>query len=195
VRTLSPREKRLIAFAILAGLVVGVWQCVLWPTIDGFLARDDERQKLIAEYQSNERILAGLPGWSAQAREQARTASFYAISAPNESIAIEILSQRLTRNVTAAGGSVVNTVPVPEKTLRGWIHVKSDMELTVGQLYAVLTRIQNEVPYVVVGHLAVDAHPGASRDEPQSLSVRMDIFAAVRFEGSTPSPRAAVNPV
>lgn len=189
MRTPSPREQRLVAIAILIALATGAWRLVLSPVIDGYFGRADERRDLAAEYLRNDRVLAGLPGWTEEARIQARTAQAFAITAPSDAIAVELLSQRIARDVKVAGGAAPSTVPVIEKTPRGWVHVRSNLDLTIGALNGVLTRIQNEEPYVVVGYLSIDKTTPSQPDEPQSLAVRLDLFAAIRTQAAPLPPR------
>jgi hypothetical protein len=187
MRALSQRERRLAAGAFLAGAIVLCWRFVAWPLIDGYLQRRDDRQVLTAEYARNDHVLAGLPGWRKEAQDQAATAASYALTAPNETVAVELVAQRIARDAKAAGAPAPTTQSVTDKPVAGWVHVHSDMQLTVGQLYAVLTQIQNEEPYVVVGYLSIEARPNSNPDEPQILDIRTDIFAPVR----TASPAAA----
>jgi general secretion pathway protein M len=189
MRSLSPREQRLAAVGILIGAVVIAWQFGVAPLIDDHVQRAEIRAALTAEYDRNDRILAGLPGWRRQAQEQAATARAFAIAAPNPQIAVDLVSQRIARDVKAVGGAAPDTRQVSEKSSPEWVHVHSDLQLTMGQLYAVLMRIQSEEPYVVVGYLSVETRPNSNPGEPQSMDVRMDVFAPVRTGGAAPPSR------
>jgi len=191
MRVLSSRERRLTAIALLIGVVLASWVFVIAPLMDGSVQRAQDREAFMAEYARNDRILAGLPGWRMEAQEQAATASSYAIAAPSEAIAIELVSQRIARDVKAAGGAAPVTQAVTDNTPLGWVHVRSDLQLTIGQLHAVLMRIQSEEPYVMVGYFSVEARPNSNPDEPQNLAVRLDVFAPVRASGTPPAARTA----
>jgi Type II secretion system (T2SS), protein M subtype b len=189
VRALSARERRLAAIGILIGVVVLSWQFGIAPLIDDYIQRSEDRDALTAEYERNDGILAGLLGWRKEAEEQVKTAPAFAIVAPNPQIAVELVSQRIARDVKSAGGVVQVTQPVGDKTSPEWVHVRSDLQLTMGQLYAVLMQIQSEEPYVVVGYLSVETRPNPNPNDPQSLDVRLDVFAPIRTGGATPAAR------
>ncbi len=189
MRALSAREQRLAAIGLLVGVVGLGWQFGIAPLINDYVQRSEDRGALTVEYERNDRILAGLSGWHREAQEQAKTAPAFAIVAPNPQIAIELVSQRIARDVKIAGGVVQTTLPISDKSSAEWVHVRSDLQLTIGQLYAVLMRIQSEEPYVVVGYLSVETRPNPNPSEPQSLDVRLDIFAPVRTGGAAPAAR------
>lgn len=189
MRALSAREQKLAAIGILVGAAVLGWQFAIAPLIDSYIQRSESRDALTAEYGRNDRILAGLPGWRMEAQEQAATARAFAIAAPNRQIAVELISQRIARDVKAAGGTVQETREVSEKSSAEWVHVHSDLQLTMGQLYVALMRIQSEEPYVVVGYLSVATRPNSNPNEPQGMDVRMDVFAPVRTGGAAAPSR------
>lgn len=189
MRPLSPRERRLAAVGILIGVAGLGWQFGIAPLIDGYIQRAEDRAALTAEYERNDRILAGLPGWRTEAQAQTATARAFAVAAPNQQVAVGLISQRIARGVKLAGGVVQETRLVADKTSADWVHVHSDLQLTMGQLYAVLMRIQSEEPYVVVGYLSVETRPNPNPSEPQNMDVRMDIFAPVRTGGAAPASR------
>ncbi|HEY4078742.1 MAG TPA: type II secretion system protein GspM [Rhizomicrobium sp.] len=191
MKRLSSREQRLAATALVIGTVITGWGVVISPLMDGYVQRAEDRNALTDEYRRNDRILAKLPGWRMEAEEQAKTASSYAIGAPNEAIASELLSQRIARIVKVAGGTVQATQAVSQKTSPGWVHVRSDLLLTMGQIYAVMTRIQSEEPYVVVGYLSIEAQSNVNPNEPQNLGVRLDVFAPVRTSNTPPPARTS----
>src|SRR6185503_743687 len=106
MRPLAQGERRLIAVGVLLALVAVVVLGVIVPVFGGMAARALERGDLVATYERNQRVLAGIPVWRAQAVEQKSTASKFTITAPTQALAAEMLKQRISRMTNEEGGSV-----------------------------------------------------------------------------------------
>jgi len=185
MRALSSREQRLLAIGLLMCVVVGTWQLLIQPLVDGFAERSETRADLLGAFALNDRILAGLPVWRMEAEHQAQTAARFTISAPTTNVGSEYLVQRISRTVRAAGGAVLSTQVIYADLPQHWIGVQSDLQLTVSQLNAVLTHIQNEEPYVVVDFLSIGINPPRQLGGAESLTVRIAISAPLHI--STPA--------
>ena len=157
MRPLEPRERQMVAVGILVLIIVTVWFGLVQPVIGGFIAHAEERSDLLAAYQRNERVLAGISVWRSKADEQKDTEAQYAIVAPTKVLAAENLKQRLNRMVSAVGGTVQAVSELPAQAPEGWVRVRIDLQLTMSQLYKSLNRLENEAPYVVVGYVSVVA--------------------------------------
>ncbi|HVV64318.1 MAG TPA: type II secretion system protein GspM [Rhizomicrobium sp.] len=180
MRPLEPRERQVVAIAILVAAVAVVWFALIQPIVGGFISRAEERSDLLATYQRNERVLAGISAWRDEADRQKTTESQYAIVAPTKVLAAENLKQRLTRLATSVGGSVQTISDLPPETPEGWVRVRADMQLTMTQLYRSLTRLENEAPYVVVGYVSVDADSAVQTGHLATMDVRLEVSAPVR---------------
>ncbi len=180
MRPLEPRERKVIAVAILLAALVAVWYALVDPLIGGFIGRAEERSELATAYQKNQRILAGIATWRGEADEQASTQSQYAIVAPTKVLAAENLKQRLNRLANAVGGSVQAVSDLPAEG-EGWVRVRADMQLTMSQLYKSLSRLENEAPYVVVGYVSVVADRAVQTGHLATMDVRIEVTAPVRI--------------
>lgn len=179
MRPLEPRERKVVALGILVAAMVVVWFGLIDPVIGGFIGRAEERADLLATYQRNERILAGIAAWRAEADAQTASQTQYTIMAPTKVLAAENLKQRLNRLANAVGGSVQTVSELPAES-DGWVRVRADLQLTMGQLYKSLSRLENEAPYVVVGYVSVVADRAVQTGHLATMDVRIEVSAPVR---------------
>ena len=181
MRPLAQRERRLIALGVLLALVAVVVLGVIVPVFGGMAARALERGDLVATYQRNQRVLAGIPVWRAQAVEQKSTASKFGIIAPTQALAAEMLKQRINRMTNEEGGSVQTVSEVQGDTPEGWVKVRADLQLTMAQLYKSLARLESEAPYVVVGYLSVAADRAQKSGHAAPMDVRIEVSSPVKI--------------
>lgn len=181
MRPLQPRERQIVAVAILVAAVAVVWLGLVRPLIGGFIGRAEERSALLATYKRNEGVLAGISVWRAQADDQNATAEQYSIVAPTKVLAAEDLKQRLTRLAANVGGAVETISELPAEAPDGWVRVRVDMQLTMTQLYKSLNRLENEAPYVVVGYVSVAADRALQTGHLATMDVRIEVSAPVRI--------------
>lgn len=180
MRPLEPRERKVVAVAILLAALVVVWYALVNPLLVGFIDRAEERSELLATYQKNQRVLAGIANWREEADQQSATQSQYAIVAPTKVLAAENLKQRLNRLANMVGGSVQTVSELPAES-DGWVRVRADMQLTMSQLYKSLSRLENEAPYVVVGYVSVVADRAVQTGHLATMDVRIEVSAPVRI--------------
>ena len=180
MRPLGQRERRLVALGVLFVLTAIVVLGLIVPVIGGMAARALERSDLRETYVRNQRVLAGIPVWRGEAVEQKSTGGQYAMVAPTEALAAELLKQRLNRMTNEQGGTVQSVSEVQGDVPEGWIKVRADLQLTIAQLYKSLSRLESEAPYVVVGYLSVSADRAAKTGHAAPMDVRIEISAPVR---------------
>jgi general secretion pathway protein M len=177
---LNPRESRLLALGLLVALLAVIWLGLISPLIQGFVARDSVRKSLIATYQRNQRLLDAIPVLRAQAEAQKKTVGAYAILAPSQVEAQEILKQRLAGALTADVASPPQVQDLQSDLPTGWIGARADAQLTPEQLNASLRRLESEEPYVVVEYLSINADSAFRTGHAGPLDVRLEISAAFR---------------
>jgi Tfp pilus assembly protein PilO len=185
MRRLSPRESRLVAIGILVAVFAGVWLLLIEPLIEGFGTRADERASLLQTYATNENIIAGAQVWKQQLAEQEQTADRYAIAAPTDALAAEQLKNRLSRMASEAGGTLTAVQDVQDGVQPGTVRIHVDMQMTLGQLYKTLARLESEEPYVVVESLSVVADDALKTGHLGPMAVRMEVSSAVRISQSS----------
>ena len=180
MRPLAQRERRIVALSVLLLLVALVVLGLIVPVLGGMTARAIERSELSETYVRNQRVLAGIPVWRSQAVEQKSNAQNYAIVAPTEALAAEMLKQRINRMANEEGGTVQTVSEIQGDAPEGWVKVRADLQLTIAQLYKSLTRLESEAPYVVVGYLSVAADRASKTGHAAPMDVRIEISAPVR---------------
>ncbi len=177
MKPLEPRERKLVALGLLAAAVAGVWLGVISPLVGGVQARSEKRRELLARYQANQRLMAALPGFRAEALVQRHTAALYQVTAPTEALATDALRQRLSQALTAAGGAVTAVQPIQSDVPRGWISVRADVRITLTQLLGSLRSLENEPPYVVVDYASLGADRALLTGHAAPLDVRLQVSA------------------
>jgi len=185
MRPLAQRERRLIALGVLFALVAIVVLGLIVPVLGGMTARAIERSELSETYVRNQRVLAGIPVWRTQAVEQKTNAQNFAIVAPTEALAAEMLKQRINRMANEEGGAVQTVSEIQGDTPDGWVKVRADLQLTMAQLYKSLARLESEAPYVVVGYLSVAADRASKTGHAAPMDVRIEVSAPVRTSQQT----------
>jgi type II secretory pathway component PulM len=181
MRPLAQRERKLIALGILFLLVAIVVLGAILPLLGGMTARAIERGELRETYVRNQRVLAGIPVWRAQAMAQKASAANYAMVAPTEPLAAELLKQRVNRMTNEEGGLVQTISEVQGDVPEGWVKVRADLQLTIAQLYKSLARLESEAPYVVVGYVSVAADRASKTGHAAPMYVRIEVSAPVRI--------------
>ncbi len=180
MKPLSDRERRLAALAILLLLLAVVWLLLVRPLMTGFSARRQQREETAAALARNERLIAALPAWRRAGDDQRRTAGRFAIAAPSQAAAAELLKQRLAALVTRVGG-VVGGVEDTGLTLGpDTVSARADAQLTLSQLYDMLRRLQAEEPYVAVEYLSVTADRAFETGRAGPAGVRLEVSARFR---------------
>lgn len=175
MRPLNARERRLVALGILLALVAIVWLALFGPLIGGFFDRAQARRDLIATYQRNERVLHSLPRWRAIAEAQRRASDRFAITAPNEQLAVEALKERILRQAAEDGFTVSAVQDLQANAGEGQVKVRADLLLSLRQLYATLRRLSTEGTYVVVEYISVSADRAFATGHAAPLAVRLEL--------------------
>jgi hypothetical protein len=180
MRPLEPRERKIVAVAILVAVLVVAWYALIDPLLVGFISRAEERSDLLATYQRNERVLSAISAWRGEVDEQNSSAGQYGIVAPTKVLAAEALKQRLNRLAGTVGGAVTSVSELPPDK-ENWVRVRADLQLTMSQFYKSLTRLENEAPYVVVGYVSVAADRATQTGHLATMDVRIEVSAPVRI--------------
>jgi hypothetical protein len=175
VNSLTLRERRLVAIAILLGLVALVYLAVLLPIANGFSDRAERREAAIARYVRNERAIAGIAALRRAADAQRADRGLHAFAAPSVAAAIERLKEQLGAHVVAAGGELktVQEVAAAPGQVRAW----AEGRLTMPQLVALLDRVRRNQPSLVVESLTVAADRAFQTGQLEPMDVRLEASA------------------
>lgn len=169
----TARERRLIAIALLMAVVTLAWFAVAKPVADGFAHRAAEREKLLDDHVRGQRLIASLEIWRERAIRQRASASAFSLAAPDAETATEMAKQSIADVVSGQGGQVkaVREEPSPQ----GAVRVRADLELTLTQLVASLSVLNNQKPYLVIEQLSVAADQAAAAGRLAPMEVSLDV--------------------
>jgi len=191
MKTMSPRERRLVALAGLVALAAVAWLALIDPLVLGHFRQAEERARLRAQLDRDERFAAGLTGLRRLAEDQARDAGAFVLAAPTAALAGAALKEKL---VAAATGGTVKSVQVIEPARpEPLVRVRAELRLTHSQLVGALRRLVDEAPYAVVESLSVVAERASLTGRAGPLEVALVVSAPLQPGAEQPrsAPAAA----
>ena len=175
MRTLAPRERKLIALLILSVLLSVLYLLIIAPFVSGFSDRAMQRANLMQQYQGNQRVIGSIPRLRRQAERQRGSLASFALTAATPQIAAAALQTRVQQALEAAGAQVstVEDVATDDATVRVRVSARS----TLAQLTRILERLHNEPPYLTIESLAVTADQAviSGRLEPMEISIEVSL--------------------
>ncbi len=171
-RTLSARERKLVAIGLLIAAIAMLQLAIIRPILTGFAERDALRATLIQRYAYNERLIASVPRFRRQAEGQRRHVQAFVIRARDEAQANVQLTERLRGAVGSAGGEfMASELPT---AAAGTARVAITMRMTLDQLVALLDRLQNDKPYLVIESLNMAADQALVDGTLTPLDIRLE---------------------
>ncbi|MFM9976614.1 MAG: type II secretion system protein GspM [Sphingomonadaceae bacterium] len=177
MRTLSARERRLIALLILAAVCAAIWLLIVSPIVSGFAERDTRRAALLQQYQMNQRIIGSIPRLRRQVERQRDDLRSFAVSAATPAAAALAVQERLQRVIEDAGGEARALEEVT--TSPGEARVRVNAQMSLAQIATVLSRLQNEPPYGTIGSLNVTADQAVISGKLEPMEVSFEVSVPV----------------
>lgn len=176
-RTLSPRERSLVAILILVVVAGLIWMTIVSPVLSGFSDRATQRALLTRQYQANQRVIGSIPRLRRQAERQREQVRDIVLTAPSKAAAITILQDRVQQAIDDAGGEVraVDDTTDDDATIRA----RASGRMTLGQLTTVLARLQNEAPHLAIESLDVSADQAVISGRLDVMEISFDISVPV----------------
>ena len=95
------------------------------------------------------------------------------MTAPTQAAAVVALQDRVQRAIDAADGEVQSVEDVSDGTAQ--IRVRASARMTLAQMTAVLTRLDNEPPYLLVETLQVSADQAAISGRLETMEVGFEV--------------------
>ncbi len=169
---LSAREQRLIALAILVGVIALAWIAVVSPIVRGFADRREARAIAVADIQRNARLISSFGAVRGEAAALRRALGVYALSAASPPAAIQAARERLARAVASQAGTLqaLRNQPSPAELVR----LQADMRITLAGLVGLLHQLEDGRPYAVVDALSVTTGDAAA-GPLAPLEIRLEI--------------------
>lgn len=187
---LAPRERRLIALGIMAAVFAIVWMIAVRPVLSGFAGREQRRQDLLATYTRGERVIGAMRVTRAAVRTQRATLGQYAILAPDQASAIDILRERVQVAARASHAVVASVQEAPAPS--GFVAVDARLTISIDKLGPFVATVENGAPLLVVDQLGVSAEQAATSGHAAPVEVKLDLSArydAPRGRGNSGAAR------
>lgn len=183
IRQLSAREAKLVAVAILLGVLALAWYALVAPVVGGFADRAARRDELRAAYARDTRIAAQIPSIRRAADAQrADLARFVLVPAAGAGPS-DLLRDRIAAAVAASGGALRGVEEAAAAP--GAVKLRADLQLTTGQLAALLANLQRGAPLLIVDSLTVAADEAFQTNRSANMDVRLEVSART----AAPKPR------
>ena len=182
MRRLSPREQRLSAVLLLLVMLALAWLAAIHPLAQGFADRAERRRELQFAYLRDERAIGQLPSLGRAAATQRRSAFRFRLSASDEAGAAAALRDRLAHAVSAAGGQLREIEDIAPAS--GMVRARMHIGGTNRQLAALLDRLANGTPVLIVDAMRIDAKEEAQPTASGLLDISLDVSAAFSASSS-----------
>lgn len=178
MRTMSKRERRLLAGALLIGTIALAWLIVVAPIVNGFADRADRRAQLRMTYAHQQRTIASVPRLRRQAERQRAAIGDFALPTASLDAGRERLRDRLLQTVEGVGGDFRESVDAEGRP--GWARVQASARLSLSQLTFLLDRLQNEPPYLIIDSLTIAADEAVVTGKPSALDIQLEASIPLR---------------
>lgn len=173
MKSLSSRERKLVAIGVLIALLALGWLGVIQPIINGFSERAARREALVMQYSQNLRLIARIELLRRAAEDQRKRSGAYAIFAPSAEQASERLKERLEASLIKAGGELRSTESVD--TRQGWVQANAAATVSNDQLVRWLGLLGTDEPYLAMESLTVAADRALNSNRPDIMDVKIEV--------------------
>jgi Tfp pilus assembly major pilin PilA len=173
MRALSSRERKLVALLMLFAVIALVWALVVGPIVAGFVERSAQRVALTEQYQANQRIIGSIPRLRRQAERQRDELRNFVVSGPTKAAATSALQERIQRTIESEGGEI--RAIEDASTNDAFVKVRASTRMMLKPTTAILSRLQNEPPYLKVEALSVTADEAVISGRLEMMEVSFDV--------------------
>ena len=176
MRTLSPRESRLIALLILVAAIALVILVVINPIAGSFRDRAAKREELAFTFQSNELRIANLNALQHAAEDQAEAQRGLYIVPANADEAGEALREQL-ESAAQGVGATIKATEAGVSSEEGRTRASLEARLGTGQLSQLLDRLNLAKPVLVIETMNVVAEEQLTNSKSDQIDVRLEASA------------------
>jgi hypothetical protein len=183
MQPLSRREARLLAILLLVTALALVDLVVVEPLLDGFAARAQQRQILLARYAANDRLIGAIPRLARAAAQRELLLAGYTLAAPDAASAADALRDRLQAAATSVGGDFHGAEDIAQPPGPGGmssngpantVAIRASLRLSATQLTQFLATLENTRPFVTITALAVRADDTLVTGQATTLEVSLE---------------------
>lgn len=180
-RATSPRERRLIAVLVLTTVMAAAYYLVVAPIVGGFRSRAEQREALILQHSHNLRTITSIPRLRHQAdlRSIAAATFVFEVANADADAGRERLKDRLQAAIERAGGEF--RIGDDSEARPGWARARASARLTLPQLAAALTSLQNTQPWLIIESVTVTANDALVTGQSSHMDVDIDASIPLRL--------------
>jgi general secretion pathway protein M len=186
VEQLPPRQRRLLALAILAGLIIAAYVVFILPLFVMAESYDERIARLSDRLASSRQIL----GEGVTARERLRQVVLaekrggYYLDSDRPTLAAAELQRRVKQTVEQHGGSIVSSQVLGEQE-EGGLHrvvLRVNMRMDLPSFERILYSLETQPPVLVLDNITMVARPSGSTarwrgsSEQQELDASLDVM-------------------
>jgi len=182
---LPPWMSRLMALALLLGLVLLAYAVVVAPLVAGYRQSEDavaEAQELLAGYRSVAARRDVLEAQLAALSARQDDSGLY-LAGATDALAAAALQDHVKGAIEGSGGNLRSIQILPGEDDEGFrrVGVRAQLTATVNDLLRILHEIEGGTPFLFVDALEVNNRRARrrSRDEPETMDpvllVRLDV--------------------
>ncbi len=170
--SLSSRERRLVAIALLLAVVAIAILGIINPVLSGFSSRAVQRQKLIDQYSQNERLTGRTTSLRKMAEVQKQLLPLFLLAAPNAEDGSELLKARLEAALEKSGGELRASESLEVKP--GWAGAGISALVTNDQLTRWLNLLTSEQPYLLLESINITADRALNSGRLDGMDVKIE---------------------
>lgn len=178
--TLSLPLRRAAALSLLIAIVMAVYTICIDPLVSAYTGNAAAAAQLQSALEKYRQIATRLPAMT-QTLENLRAgqaAQQGYLAGANEAVAAATLQDRLKGLIAHEGGQLQSTQAMPQTQIPGKpqrVGVRAHIIVRLGELQAVLYRLESEMPVLFVENLSIRAVTATAADEGL-LDVNLDVI-------------------
>jgi len=166
-------QRKAIAIAMLLMAVAVVYLLMVRPVLDTLAEQRDRRELLTLQYQRGERLVASIPRMRHIIEMQAPQQAQFVITARSDAAARDYLQERLRDTLAKLGADLSSAEAVDSPP--GSVAISATTKLAMPQLLQLMSRMENEKPYVLLNGLNIAANDALVSGRLDPVDVKIDL--------------------
>jgi general secretion pathway protein M len=185
---LSPSVRRLLALAILAGLLLLGTSGVTW-VVDQRQESQNAAEQLQAAITRRDQTTSKVAQLEAELTQlkQHQTSAVGFLQSGNESLAAAELQSRVKSSVEAVHGELRSTQILPGREESGFrrVAIRGSIAVDIRQLQRIFYQLESSTPFLFLDNVEIRARSvsrgrGAGQGDNPMLDVRFDVYGYLR---------------
>jgi hypothetical protein len=172
MRSLTDRERKLVALLILVLFIAMAIFFVVSPIASGFSERAAQRAALADRHVLNQRLISAIPRLRRAAEVSDQAVRAVVIKGVNRELAAQQLQDRVSEAVERTGGELR---AVEDTSDDGSLRIRTSAVLTLPQFLALNSALQNVQPYAMIETLSLSADQALISGRPDIMDMTFDV--------------------